>query len=147
MFPVFVPFRPFYVQNSLMRGLPQQVLQVVDLKEKFSLESVPDLKRFFSRIKLTLKVKMMRLPTSSSVFIALSPVTAPPKKTWLGRASLKKTSRRLYPAGTFSFCTQILQKMNHSPTDRQRPFKKQSALHFQRINILVTCPKKKIYSI
>lgn len=71
MFPVFVPFRPFYVQNSLMRGLPQQVLQVVDLKEKFSLESVPDLKRFFLESNSPWKWRwwdFQHLPRSSSRF-------------------------------------------------------------------------------
>lgn len=42
---------------------------------------------------LTLNVKLIRLPISSSDFMALSPFTVPPNVTWLGLASLWRTSR------------------------------------------------------
>lgn len=45
--------------------------------------------------KLTVKVKLIELPISSSDFIALSPLTTPPKNTWVGLASLMTTSKKV----------------------------------------------------
>lgn len=53
------------------------------------------LKKIGEMYELTVKVKLIELPISSSDFIALSPLTTPPKNTWVGLASLMTTSEKV----------------------------------------------------
>ena len=97
-FPVFVPLGPV----NLQRGFGWRLPQVVYLRNKAprctSVTTTCECTADFQGLsceELTLNVKLTKLPISSSVFIALSPFTRPPKVTWLGRASLLGTGRRL----------------------------------------------------
>ena len=52
--------------------------------------------------------------------MALSPFTTPPKDTWLGLASLLKTSKRIYFTYSWSYCVFIVAKQQfntHPETD------------------------------
>lgn len=54
-----------------------------------------NIKKIGEMYELTVKVKLIKLPISSSDFIALSPLTTPPKNTWVGLASLMTTSEKV----------------------------------------------------
>lgn len=97
-FPVFVPLGPVNVQRGFDWRLPQVVYLWIKAPRCSSVmnrcECTDDFQGL-GREELTVNVKFTKLPISSSVFMALSPLTRPPKETWLGLASLLGTAKSM----------------------------------------------------